>query len=148
MTAKVIDFGIAKVHGADLGLAPLAPSDVLVGTPAYMSPEQARGDGEVDARTDVWSFGALLFEAASGSLLLRPERERLVKKIAHEPRARSPRSRPTLPPEFSAVVDRALSRDPDRRFSDMAAFAAALRAASLETPSQDPVADAPAPGAW
>ncbi|HLO42345.1 MAG TPA: serine/threonine-protein kinase [Phycisphaerales bacterium] len=65
-TPKVIDFGIARAVGADGGMTQMSDAGQPVGTPAYMSPEQAAGDPDIDTRTDVYSLGVLLYEILTG----------------------------------------------------------------------------------
>ena len=121
--AKVLDFGLAKLARD----ARLTLPGTTVGTVAYMSPEQARGD-DVDRRTDVWSLGVVLYEMATGRLPFGQDQEQAVlHAILHE----SPRPvhelGPGYPAEFSQVISRALAKDPAKRFSSAREMAEALR---------------------
>ncbi|HEX6903845.1 MAG TPA: protein kinase [Thermoanaerobaculia bacterium] len=101
--AKILDFGIARLEEDDA----LTRTGAAWGTPAYMSPEQARGE-PVDARADVWSLGVMLYEMAAGR---RPSGG----EGARDPEPLE-RLRPDVPPELARVTARALSRDPAGRY--------------------------------
>lgn len=121
---KLLDFGIAHFSEREAG-SQTAPG-ALLGTPYYMSPEQCLGL-PVDARSDVWSVGAMVFHALAG----RPPFDRgnvnqILLAIATEP-AQSLRSvRPDLPAELAEVVDRALQKAPEERWPDAASLRGAL----------------------
>jgi Flp pilus assembly protein TadD len=100
---KILDFGIARLESDETSLT---RTGAAWGTPAYMSPEQARGE-PVDCRTDIWSLGVLLFEMVAGR---RPH----TGEIVTEPLERL---RPDVPPELARVVARALARDPCERYA-------------------------------
>jgi eukaryotic-like serine/threonine-protein kinase len=120
--AKILDFGLAKLAGE----AHLTLPGTTLGTVAYMSPEQARGD-EVDARTDVWSLGVVLYEMATGSLPFGGDKEGAVlHAILHEP-PRPVRDLPSgYPSEFSQVLNRALAKEPAKRYPSAREMADAL----------------------
>jgi serine/threonine protein kinase/Tol biopolymer transport system component len=121
---KILDFGIAKLAGA-AGLTRIGSS---LGTPGYMSPEQARGD-EVDPRTDVWSLGAVLYEMVTGRRPFRGEHDQAVLyalfNLEPEPVAQL---RPDAPPELVRIIGRMLAKDPDQRYLTAAEALADLRA--------------------
>jgi serine/threonine-protein kinase len=132
--ALVADFGIARAIDRDTG-ALLTRTGFAIGTPRYMAPEQARGERDVATRADVYALGAVLHEMLAGEppKLLgagrRPsdaERGDAFPAIAE--------SRPDLPAPLAAVVTRAIARDPEARFADASAFAAALSLAPLAPP--------------
>jgi serine/threonine protein kinase/Tol biopolymer transport system component len=121
---KILDFGIAKLVGA-AGLTRIGSS---LGTPGYMSPEQARGD-EVDPRTDVWSLGAVLYEMVTGRRPFRGDNDQAVLYALFnlQPDPVEP-LRPETPPELVRILGRMLEKDPDRRYPTAAAALADLRA--------------------
>lgn len=128
---KVLDFGIADWQGSGEPTAatPTAPGTVtsnLVGTPLYMSPEQAEGR-RVDGRADLWSLAFIAFECLTGSRPLRGQSVgELLVKVLSEPLP-TPSSRlPSLPPALDAWWARATSRDPEGRFPTAGAFAEAF----------------------
>jgi serine/threonine-protein kinase len=139
---KVLDFGIARVKDAMASNAQGTSTGVLLGTPAFMAPEQARAiSSEIDAPTDVWAAGATLFTLISGELVHAGESAAmLLIKTATEP-ARSLSSVIDVPAPIAAVVDRALMFDKRARWPSAAAAREALRAACRTTfgtlPSRD-----------
>jgi len=129
---KVLDFGISKIKSADAEQVRMTRTGQLVGTPLYMSPEQARGETDVDRRVDVYALGVMLFEMLTGAPPFdgRNYFELLWKHGNEAPpsvRDRSPDAH--CPPEIDDAVRRALSKDRDARFQTMQELAAALRSA-------------------
>jgi TolB-like protein/Flp pilus assembly protein TadD len=118
--AKIVDFGLAKLTESSR----LTRTGVSMGTPAYMSPEQLRGE-PVDHRSDLWSLGVLLYELLTGILPFRGPA--VTHTILEEPPPPPSSLRPQLPPAVDAVVARALEKDPDRRYPDAAALVDDLR---------------------
>ena len=109
---KILDFGLAKLTGS----AAITRSGSSVGTPAYMSPEQARGD-EVDHRTDLWSLGVVLYEMVAGRRPFRGEHESAVlySLLNEQPKPLS-ELRPDVPPELERIVEGLLAKDPAKRY--------------------------------
>ncbi len=132
----VADFGIAQaLH--ERGEA-ITQSGLALGTPSYMSPEQASGERGLDARTDIYSLGCVLYEMLAGERPFSgPTPQVVLARIMTEP----PRSvrliRSAVPPSLDAVIARAMARTPADRFPTMAAFALAL-APILSTPVGTP----------
>ena len=107
---------------------------MVVGTPPYMSPEQARGEGELDSRTDLFALGVLTYEMLTGKLPFGAHDERPVKVLLERGRlSEPPESVTKLRPELTAAVDRALegalAPARDQRYASAGAFEAELRAA-------------------
>jgi serine/threonine protein kinase/tetratricopeptide (TPR) repeat protein len=132
--AKVLDFGLAHVMpgAGDLTQSATASGPALVGTVPYMSPEQVR-DGRVDASSDLYALGALLFEMTTGRRPFGGEDVlSLLYRIAHEPAPRLRDLQPGLSAELEAVVARCLEKAPLRRFADAGALLRALRGESSD----------------
>jgi eukaryotic-like serine/threonine-protein kinase len=125
---KVLDFGISKA--VDDGTASnLTATDTVMGTPLYMSPEQVRSLKNVDARSDIWALGSILFELITRAPIYEaPSASALCAMIAMDPpiplRARLPHA----PPELEALISRCLHKDPHGRFANVAELADALAA--------------------
>jgi serine/threonine protein kinase/Tol biopolymer transport system component len=121
---KILDFGIAKLVGA-AGLTRIGSS---LGTPGYMSPEQARGD-EVDPRTDVWSLGAVLYEMVTGRRPFRGDNDQaVIYALFNQQPEPVELLRPEAPPELVQIIGKMLEKDPDHRYPTAAAALADLRA--------------------
>ena len=121
-TLKILDFGIAKVGGEKL-----TRTGLVLGTLAYMSPEQATG-GTVDHRTDLWALGVVLYEMLVGRPpFSAPSIEQLFRAVrsGETPLVRD--ARPEVPDRIEAVVCRLLQREPDQRYPDALSAATALR---------------------
>ena len=118
---KVLDFGVAKAAPDSVNFS-LTQTSNIIGSPGYMSPEQLKSSKEVDARSDIWSLGVVLYELVSG----RPPWDgasitELALRVAMDPIPRLENLGP-----FEAVIARCLEKDPARRFQDLAELAAAL----------------------
>ncbi|CAH2602707.1 Non-specific serine/threonine protein kinase [Rhodovastum atsumiense] len=120
---KVTDFGISRALATDATM-----TSALVGTPCYMSPEQCLG-GAVDARSDLFSFGCVLYELLAGRRAFAADTPlATMHRLIHEPPAPLSDLRPELPPALVEVVERALRKRPEDRFADAGAMARALEA--------------------
>ncbi|MEJ7599968.1 MAG: protein kinase [Kofleriaceae bacterium] len=136
--AKVLDFGIAKLGpGLANALSPRTATGALLGTPAYMSPEQITGAGSVDLRTDVYAAGVVLFEAVTGRAPFRGEALYDLMRAHLEEPPPSPRlQRGDLPLAYEQVILTALAKDPAHRFQSATAMAQALHHAGTELPPE------------
>ena len=120
---KVMDFGLAKLKGS----LKLTQTSSTVGTLAYMAPEQLHG-GEVDARSDIFSFGAVLFELLTGRTPFKGEHEAAVMySIVNEPPQSLLKYRPDLPAELERIINRALEKDPEDRYQHVDDMVSELR---------------------
>jgi serine/threonine-protein kinase len=123
---KVLDFGISKALVAS-GSGVVTSSSALVGSPAYMSPEQARGVQQLDARSDIWSFGVVLYELLSGELPFpgAAPGEIFARLLTEDPAPLRAR-RPDVPDPLEGVIRRCMRREPADRYPDVAELARAL----------------------
>lgn len=139
--AQVLDFGVAKAltSSTQSGTAGLTTRGVAIGTPAYMSPEQAVGDPSVDHRADIYAFGVVAYEALTGShpFAGRPPQAQMAAHALETPESLA-RRRPGLPEELVAIVARCMEKRPSDRFQSASELAAALEAAGtmIATPTR------------
>ncbi|HEV8580455.1 MAG TPA: protein kinase [Thermoanaerobaculia bacterium] len=148
---KILDFGLAKLAGS----AAITRSGSSVGTPAYMSPEQARGE-EVDHRTDLWSLGVVLYEMVAGRRPFRGEHEQAVlySLLNEEPRPLS-ELRSDVPVELERIVEGLLAKDPADRYptvegplGDLKAFRNETMTTTVRTPLARPREGGVRPWMW
>ena len=139
--AKVLDFGIAKMNGpGQPGLSSSTKTGAVLGTPFYMSPEQARGLRNVDHRTDVWSLAVIAYKCVTGVLPFDGESVGdLLVKICTAPVPVPSHLQPMLPPSFDAWFMRALEREPERRFATVTELAEGLATAAGIRPGGIPI---------
>jgi serine/threonine protein kinase len=144
--AKILDFGLAKVTSAGKAAAdvtaerPALSSDeqltstgMVAGTVAYMSPEQVCGQ-PLDARSDLFSFGAVVYEMCTGALPFPGDTsEAIFESILHRAPQPAIRLNPALPPQLEKLVEKALEKDPNRRYQHAAEIQADLRRLERET---------------
>jgi eukaryotic-like serine/threonine-protein kinase len=143
MVCKLLDFGLARFYeptGGDASQARLTREGALFGTPAYMSPEQARGQGEVDHRSDLWALGCIVYECLTGRTVWDVEQgvAMILAQVASAPLPQPSRYRTDLPKEFDAWFAKALDRDPARRYQSAREFASALNAALVPAIASSP----------
>lgn len=139
---KILDFGVAKRTQLSGTPSPeITRAGVLLGTPAYMAPEQCRGDDEIDARADIYAFGILLYEMVAGTLPFNSTNteEVLSKQIYCAPPPLA--AGPGLPAGIVDVVARCLAKAPGDRFPTMAQVGAALQALVTTAEPEPEVAD-------
>ena len=119
---RIMDFGLAKFSGS----AQLTLAGTTLGTAAYMSPEQAKG-AEVDQRTDIWSFGVVLYEMLTGILPFKGDYEQaVIYSILNE----EPEYPDQIPEPIKALLQKALAKNPDDRFDNTQDLLAALKDSS------------------
>jgi serine/threonine-protein kinase len=123
---KVLDFGVSKSLALS-GEGALTRTRSMLGSPLYMSPEQMRSSRDVDARSDVWALGVVLFHLLTMRWPFEAETmPELCLKVVSEPPIPLSALRPEVPASMVAVVERCLVREPERRFANAAELAAAL----------------------
>jgi eukaryotic-like serine/threonine-protein kinase len=147
-TVKVLDFGLAKMGAGVTTLSDESPTlsmqatqaGVILGTAAYMAPEQARGKA-IDKRADIWAFGVVLHEMVTGRRLFQGED--LTDTIAAVVREKADVSDAPMP--LRRVLERCLEKDPRKRLRDISGVALLLESARLEEPVVTPSTHAPRP---
>jgi cytochrome c peroxidase len=124
---KVLDFGVSKTLGNSTGGGGLTQTRSMLGSPLYMSPEQMRSSRDVDARSDVWALGVVLFELLTRRWPYEAESmPELVLKVVTEPPQSLAELRPDIPQAMIDVVERCLKKDPAERYANAAELALAL----------------------
>ncbi|HEY7636087.1 MAG TPA: protein kinase, partial [Gemmatimonadales bacterium] len=128
--AYVADFGIARAL-SDVGQERLTNTGLSLGTPAYMSPEQASGDRRLDARSDIYSLGSVVYEMLAGEPPFEGSVRAVVARIMTEQPLRLTAIRPTIPEAMSEVVGRAMAKMPADRYRTAEDFVRALERTSV-----------------
>jgi predicted Ser/Thr protein kinase len=123
---KLIDFGLAKLAAA-AGDSQLTRTGQIIGTPAYMSPEQIKGE-KIDGRADVYALGCVLYEmlTAQSPFSNGSDDVQILYRQMHEAAPPLARFLPEVPPALDALMDKALQKEPEKRFPSVQAMAAAL----------------------
>src|SRR5437773_3054048 len=133
----VTDFGIAKALSSTTGGATLTATGVAIGTPHYMSPEQAAGDREIDGRSDIYSLGVVAYQMLAGELPFQaPTVPGILMKHITERAPLVTAKRPDCPEDLAAAVMRCLEQDPEDRWPTAEVLRRALeaRSATLHRP--------------
>ena len=142
--AMVMDFGIAKAMSS-VGSETLTQTGMMVGTPAYVSPEQAAGDLNLDGRSDQYSLGCMMYEMLTGERPFSGATPQAVmtKRFTETPRpVRSLRA--AVPESIERAVSKAMATEPNARFTSTGQFGQALTSGSMSTPNDTTVLPAPA----
>ena len=158
--AKILDFGLAKVSSAmgsysaetlptqDVDADHLTSPGSMLGTVAYMSPEQVKGK-ELDARTDLFSFGAVLYEMCTGTLPFRGDTPALVfNAILERPPLPPVRINPEIPSRLEEIINKCLEKDRDLRYQHSSDIRADLKRLKRDTESSRMVASVAASPRW
>lgn len=130
-TPKILDFGLAQIERSFAGSASLA-NDItapgqIIGTPSYMSPEQAEGV-DVDVRSDIFSFGTVMYEALTGKRPFRgPSQGLIVRAVIHTEPDPIAKHRPDTPYVIAKMVERCLQKSPGKRFQSMREIRSTLK---------------------
>ena len=125
---KILDFGISKITSS-MGDIRMTRTGAVLGSPAYMSPEQARGRSDIDGRADIWAVGVILYEAISGKLpFLGENYNQVMMAITLEPPTPLVDAAPSADRDFVAIVEACLQKDRDLRPPSMEALSALLDA--------------------
>ena len=124
--AMVMDFGIAKAVSVAAG-ENLTQTGMMVGTPAYVSPEQAAGEGEIDGRSDQYSLACMLFEVLTGKKAFTgSSAQAVLTKRFTDPVPSLRKTDPTVPDEIDEAISKAMSKEPADRYTTSGEFAKAL----------------------
>jgi serine/threonine-protein kinase len=141
--AKLTDFGVARMTEGDGAQAEATRAGTLIGTPAYMSPEQITGQ-KVDRRSDIFSAGIIFYQLLTWQKPFQGGQWELSKKIVEDDPV-WPSTLVEVPADFDRVVARALAKSPERRYPSARKFADALRRVAAGKPPEDPDETLPDP---
>ena len=134
--AKLTDFGVARVVDPDAAPGEATQTGAVVGTPAYMSPEQVQGE-PIDRRTDIFSAGIIFYQFLTGQKPFDGTGWALAKKIIQDEPVR-PSKLVQVPPEIDRVIARALAKKPEDRYQSARSFAESLKRVLEGKPPEDP----------
>ncbi|HJQ25886.1 MAG TPA: protein kinase [Blastocatellia bacterium] len=141
--AKVLDFGLAKLVAEASDATELTQTGAVMGTPAYMSPEQARGE-RVDHRSDIFSFGVVLFEMVTGRVPFKEKSQHeTLNAIIHQPHPSVRELNSDAPLLLAEIIDRALAKRPEDRHPSMRQMIADLRQLTRQAGLQSQSGDVP-----
>ncbi|HEX7053776.1 MAG TPA: serine/threonine-protein kinase [Burkholderiales bacterium] len=138
---KLTDFGVARITDPDADLGEATRAGAMIGTPAYMSPEQIQGQ-PIDRRSDIFSAGILFYQLLTGKKPFEGNGWALARKIVQDDPA-PPSTVAALPPGVDRVVARALAKNAEQRYPSARAFADALARIAEGKPPEDPDATVP-----
>jgi serine/threonine protein kinase len=136
---KLLDFGISKMLSLQSAMGGITRAGTAVGTPDYMSPEQA-GGGRIDARADLWSVGAVLYESIAQQHAFEGDTyQQLISNIVLNPHIPLRSRVPAAPSALEAFIDQALRKEPSDRFPSAAAMLAAARQLQAQLPPDESI---------
>ena len=139
--AKVLDFGIAKIQQTDSRDAEITSANLVIGTPQYMSPEQCSQSGAIDSRSDIYSFGIILYEMLSAELPFTGESPTgIMMKQVQDPPPSVRSIRPEVPETVAQIILRALAKQPADRFQTAGELSEALNHAASDLAQPEPMA--------
>ena len=146
---KVVDFGLAKpLAESDVGGSGVTRTDVMLGSPAYMSPEQIRSSRDIDERADIWALGATLYTLVTGvAPFLGTTLHVICSLILKQDAPRATARRPDCPRELDEIIRCCLKREPDERFRSVDQLATALRGVLGRSDAEPTAVPSPAPQA-
>ena len=135
VSARLLDFGIAKLSGLSSPAEQLTKTGALIGTPHYMSPEQIDGAANVDARTDIYSLGIILYEMFTGVLPFAGDTlAAVIRQHLLEPPPPITVAEADVPPGIAVVINRMLAKKPEERYQSIAAVASDLADIAVDKP--------------
>lgn len=135
--AYLADFGIVRISSSS---AALTASGSLVGTPAYMSPEQVYGDKELDGRSDIYALGVILFQMLTGGVPFSADTPaRMMMKHVMDPVPLIREKRPDLPPDYDEVITKAMAKDREDRFPKASELSQAVSEATKRSIRPEPM---------
>lgn len=139
--AKVLDFGIAKIQQPEgVRDIDITAANLVIGTPHYMSPEQCSQSSPIDARSDVYSLGVIVYEMLAGRVPFSGDSPTVIMmKQVQDPPPSILEARPDLPSSIGKLISRALAKQPGDRFRTAGEFAQAFSAAAADAPAVDTV---------
>src|SRR6185503_19128264 len=144
--AKVLDFGIAKIQQTETPDADITAANLVIGTPQYMSPEQCSQSTTIDARSDIYSLGIIIYEMLAGQLPFTGESPTVIMmKQVQDPPPSILDVRPDLPATISALISKSLAKQPADRFQKAGELLAALSQAFASDEAQEVAAPATVP---
>ena len=127
LVPKILDFGISKITSSIGNDVRMTRTGAVLGSPAYMSPEQARGRTDIDGRADIWAIGVILYEAISGKLPFNGENyNQIMMAITLDPPTPIAQVVPMIDADFAAIIEACLQKDRDQRPPTMDSLAALL----------------------
>jgi serine/threonine-protein kinase len=127
--AKLLDFGLVKSFGTDSGTVKLTAEGVFIGSPSFMSPEQALGREQIDARSDIYNVGAVAYFLMTGKITFdRLSSLEMLHAHAFEPLVPTREFKEAVPADLQRVILRCLEKDPNRRYQDARSLEKALAA--------------------